>query len=355
MYYIKSINISNFRRYFNEKIAFEPRINIIVGANASGKTSIVEAIGYTLIGKSFKNSKDKEVINDQCNYFSVISNVSNSNKEEKIVVYQDNEGKKVSKNGKQYSKISDFVGETGLISFSPDDLKIIKGSPVDRRKYLDSCICQLDNNYLIELANYNKLIKQRNEYLKTLTETTENLTFLDVIDEKIIEIGKQIVLKRNDFINSITQKANNLVNKLSNNVDSLEISYLFKVNYENYEKEFKNRRNHDIYMQTTTGGPHRDDLLITINNKNATECASQGQIRSAVIALKMSFYELFKELNKPALIIMDDVLSELDENRQNEVLKMLDNENQIFITCTNINLLNQEIIDKSNVIHIGKE
>ena len=355
MFYIKNIKISNFRCYDNKKFDFDNSINVLVGDNGVGKTSIVEAIGYLAIGKSFRNVKDIDVLKQNEAFFSLVYNIISDKKEEKVVVYFDNKGKKISKNDKMYAKMSDFFAEIGLISFSPDDIKIIKGSPSDRRKYIDLCLCQIDKSYLLYLNNYAKLLKERNELLKKWENSEKQSVFLDVIDAKIAEYAISIIEKRASFIsktNSLLKKYSNI---LTDNEDKVEMEYIPKASAENYIKELKNRRDHDIYMQTTTCGPHRDDVNFVINDKIASSTASQGQIRSAVLSLKLCFSNMLEQINKNSIIIMDDVLSELDTKRQKQVFKMFNNDTQIFITCTSIEGLSKDLLNNSNIIVVGKE
>lgn len=355
MFCVKNIKINNFRCYDYKQIDFNSSINVLVGDNGAGKTSIVEAIGYLAIGKSFRNARDIEALKQNSSYFSLVFEVDSDDNTDKIVVYFDDKGKKISKNSKMYSKMSDFFAEIGLVSFSPDDIRIIKGSPADRRRYINLCLCQIDKDYLVSLNNYNKLLKERNELLKKW-DNSENQTMLfDVIDLKMKEYAIDIIAKRESFIIETNKLIKNYNNILTFEEDDVELTYDPKVKAENYEKELKSRREHDVFMQTTTSGPHRDDVSFMINGKNASSTASQGQIRSAVLSLKICFLNLLQQINKKTIIVMDDVMSELDNKRQKQVFSMLDNDVQTFITCTSIDGISKELLNNSNVIVVGKE
>jgi len=352
---IEKVNLTNYRCFDTKKIEFTEGINVLIGDNATGKTSIVEAVGYLGIGKSFKNTSDNSVIKKENKYFSIVGELEKENKKEKVVIYVDEKGKKININNQNINKLSEFIGKTCLVSFSPDDLSIIKGSPKERRKFLDSCLCQLYSDYLDNLSNYNKIIKCRNEILKKAETEGINYIYLDVLDEKISYYGKLIVDKREKFIIELNLLAQNKLNTLSKRKDTLTISYSPKTCVNNYEKEVKNRREHDIYLKTTTTGPQRDDFLVELNNKIAFETASQGQIRSIVIAMKLAFFEMISKSKEFVIIILDDVLSELDEDRQNSLFELIKECNQTFITSTSIKNISNDIIHRSNVINIGKE
>ena len=200
MFCVKSIKINNFRCYDYKQIDFNSSINVLVGDNGVGKTSIVEAIGYLAIGKSFRNARDIEALKQNSSYFSLVFEVDSDDNTDKIVVYFDDKGKKISKNSKMYSKMSDFFAEIGLVSFSPDDIRIIKGSPADRRRYINLCLCQIDKDYLVSLNNYNKLLKERNELLKKWDNSENQTMLLDVIDLKMKEYAIDIIKKREFFV-----------------------------------------------------------------------------------------------------------------------------------------------------------
>lgn len=352
---VSGLKLTNFRCYEDIKMSFSPGINILIGKNGAGKTTIIEALGFLFVGKSFKKTKESDCLSNEKEYFCIAGDCLNDEKSQKIVFYYDEGGKKISINEKKVQKMSAFVSQKAFVCFSPDDLYIIKGSPLERRRFLDVSISQIDSEYIDFLNRYNKIIKQRNEYLKSLDENALNYDFLDVLDFELLSCGKQIIKKRQKFVTHLCKYINIAMDNLSNNNDSLELVYSPKVKEEDFEKEFIKRRKHDIFLQTTTLGPHRDDLIFVINDKNATDCASQGQIRCAVLALIISYYRLLKEINKPLIVAMDDVLSELDEERKNKVFSVIEDGDQVFITCTDLSNISNEIVAKSNVINIRKD
>lgn len=354
MFWVKTIKMTDFRCFRSKTIRFESGINVLIGDNAAGKTSIAEAVSYIANGKSFKNAKDSDVIQKDCEYFSIVATCGSS-REEKRVVYCDSKGKKISKDETIYKKISDYYKETGVVTFSPDDLEIVKGSPALRRRLIDSCICQTDSAYYESLVLYNKLLKQRNEFLKSYVDNDQNNIFLDIIDGKLVEIGVNIINRRAEFIEKLSISAKNILNLISDSKEDLSLVYNPKVIANNYTKEMSNRRKRDMFMQTTTCGPHRDDVEITINGEKVSAIGSQGQIRSVVIAIKLGFYNILKEDKDDIIVILDDVLSELDALRQNQMMKLINTGSQMFITCTSLDSISDEIVKLSNIINVRKE
>lgn len=351
MFYVKSIKINNFRCFDEKKIEFKPGINIIVGANGTGKTSIVEAISYIGLGKSFKKAKDKDVLKFNKPYFNIICALASDN-DEKLVISYDGQNKKIKKEEELYKTLSEFVGLYKVVTFCPDDLDIIKGYPADRRHFLDIFISQCDNRYLKLLVEYKKILKSRNEFLKNVVDNVYDNVLYDILTDKLIEYGKEIIKLRSIYVKEL----NNIVNKISKTLtDTKEetiITYNPNTKYEDYEKTIKSNMKLDLLTKGTNFGPQKDDLVITINGKYANTYGSQGQIRSAVLSLKLSIYEIFKNNTKDVLVILDDVLSELDLHRQIDLLNYIKDSSQVFITSTDVNEIPNDIINESNVIAI---
>lgn len=356
MIYIKNIKLNNFRCYKNSFFSFERGINVIIGNNAVGKTSLVEAVGMIGTGKSFRTNYDKDLISINNSFYFVSFKVEDVQDKNTCTVNIGSDGKqkKVTKNEKPYKSLSDFIGMIKVVVFSPEDLKIIKGDPKNKRRFLDSSISSLNKNYLFALINYNKVLKERNELLKSFQDSNVNFTLLDVYTEKIIEEGKKIILYREEFIKKMNPIVCDKVANISFNKEQAEIIYKPNVEYNNIEKGFKENLKNDLFMKTTTIGPHRDDFEVIINKERASITASQGQIRTLALSLKISLVDLIKETDSNIIIILDDVFSELDNERQNYLMKLLEKENQIFITTTLISNIDEEIIKKSNIISIDK-
>lgn len=353
MLFIKDLKIVNFRCFDSYNLQLKPNINILIGDNGSGKTSIVEAISYLCLGKSFKNAKDKDVLNVDADYFTVVSNISCDNEENRTVISYDGTYKRV-KNGEVLCKtLSEYVGKYKLISFSPDDLSIIKGGPINRRRFIDMFISQCDNKYLKVLVEYKKLLKMRNDFLKNTNGKQYDKILFDVITDNIIKCGKLIISAREKYINILNTYIKDISSRLTNQKEVIKISYIPNSDVNNYEINMKRSINYDFLTKTTNFGPQKDNLEIKMMDKNAAIYASQGQCRLAVLCMKLAIYEVFSKIDNNIIIILDDVFSELDQNRQNYLLEYIKKTSQVFITTTDIYKLPEKIINDSNIIKIG--
>lgn len=349
MFYIESIKINNFRCYKSEDFTFSPVCNIILGRNACGKTSLAESICYLCLGKSFKGAKDIDLIRIDNDYFNIIGNIIDD-KKNRIVIGYDKKTKKINLNNKTVPSISEYVGKYKVITFAPDDLDIIKGNPGVRRRFLDMNICQIDSNYLRILMEYKHLLKQRNELLKL---ESIDYQYLDILTQELIKRAKLVIKKRKEFVSELNKYVENKSKELTDDQETVFIEYESNVEIENLENQFKNGLKLDILTKTTNNGPHRDDYNIYINGQKANVYASQGQIRTAVLSIKLGISEKFKQNNESMVIILDDVFSELDINRQIKLLESIKSGNQVFITTTDINNLPKSIIESSKIIKIG--
>lgn len=351
MIYIKNIKLNNFRCFKTIDLEFKPNINILIGENGSGKTSIVEGISYLCIGKSFKNAKDKEVLRFNEEYFNVISTIYD-NVDTRLVVGYDGNHKRIKKGENIYKSLSEHIGVYRLITFSPDDLYIIKGSPSDRRRFLDTFISQYDPIYLKALSEYKKILKIRNDFLKSIENNSFDTIMFDVINQKMIDAGKKVIELRNKYISILNENIKKVSNDLTNHEFMVEIKYNPDVEENIFKKTILDNKKIDILSKITTKGPQKDDLDIYINNNNAISYSSQGQIRVAVLSMKLGIYELFNKINNNIIIILDDVFSELDNNKQIYLMEYIQNVGQVFITTTDIYKLPKNIKEISNIIEI---
>lgn len=355
MFYIQKIELNQFRCYKKAVFTFSPTKNIIYGDNASGKTSLVEAIHCVGIGKTFKNAKDSDLIHKNNNFMSVGAIVSDAEGETKVLFAYDGKSKQVTKDTKAYKKLSEYLGYFNIVVFSPDDLELIKGAPGERRRFLDVNIAQIDVHYLNSLIRLKKILKERNEYLKTQEILKTKDVLLETLNESLIEQSKIIIKKREDFILELNSLVQTINMQLSLQKEKLEIIYDPNCTPENLQEKARERQNYDFIMHQTTWGPSRDDVTFLINGSNASVYSSQGQIRTASLSVKLALAEMFIRRGNNMIVILDDVLSELDVSRQNEVLKMLDPTKQTFITTTSIEHISQDLLNNSKLIQIRGE
>ena len=352
MFYIKSIELSNFRCYESFKTEFSPNINIITGNNAVGKTSLVEAIYFLGVCKSFKTSDDNELIRSGKDCLYVKGTLFDDDKQSKIVASLSDKGKRVIVNEKKYKTLSDYLGFLNIVSFSPSDLRIIKGEPRIKRRFLDVNIGQIDKNYLMNIINYNKVLKERNELLKNYESYPRSEELLYLYTSKLISLGKEIIIRRNQFLKELEPHINMKLKEISALQEEINVYYKPNVYVEDIEKEFNAAVDIDKNAKTTTKGPHKDDIIFNLNNMDASVYGSQGQQRSIALAVKLGLADYIKKINEKIIIILDDVFGELDLNRQNQLLQAVCGDSQVFITTTDASNVNKEIMNKSKVIKI---
>lgn len=347
--YIKNLKLTNYRNYGNLDLDFSEKINIIYGDNAQGKTNILEAIFLCASGKSHRTQKFLELIQMGKNQNKIDLKLEKNNDIINVQMqFNKIEKRSLTINDIKIKKIGDLMGNLVAIFFSPDELKIIKGSPTERRRFIDITISQFKPRYFYALQQYNKIISQRNILLKEIIEKKDLIDTLDIWDSQLVETGSYIIKSRMEFIEKLNFFSNKKHNMLTNNLENLEIRYepSFSVGCDldktEIEKEFlkklKQYKHTDIKRGLTTMGPQRDDFLININNKDLRLYGSQGQQRTSVLAMKLAKIEIIhQEIGDYPVLLLDDVFSELDINRQKSLLESLDGV-QTFITCTNQNI-----------------
>ena len=337
--YIKEIELNNFRNYKEQKVSFSKGVNIFIGKNAQGKTNLLEGIYLNAFGKSFKNIKDKELIKfgeDYCRVMAVSENEDGENTTE-IVIKSDGR-KGIKKDGVKVSRSSELLDRIYIIIFSPEDLRIVKDEPEKRRRFINRELCQIRAGYLADLNDYNRILKQRNVYLKEKEIDSE---LLDIWDRQLAACGTRIIRKRAQFIERIDEISRRIHSDITEGSEHLVLKYEASIApTDNLEEEFYGilaaSREDDIRNGSTGRGPHRDDISICADGIDLRRFGSQGQQRTAALSLKLSEIKIIEEeKGEKPILLLDDVLSELDNDRQLMLIQSL-GENQMFITTTEI-------------------
>lgn len=344
---INNIHLKNIRLYEDTTLNINNNLVILVGPNACGKTTILESIYLISKAKSHRTNNIENIIKDNED-FGIIE--INENKKYKMIISKG--GKQLLINNVLYKKISDFIGNIKAIMFSPSDLNLVYGSKADRRQFLNTELSIINKKYIYEINKYNKILKERNEILKNYTN--DKNVILNVITDELIECGKIIYKYREDFINNL----NKYIRKIHNDLykEDLYLKYVPSIKYDDFDKIYKEKLDYDILTKSTSRGIHRDDFLFVINNNNAISYSSQGQVRSIVLSLKISLLYYMRELfGNNICLLLDDVFSELDNDRVLSLVKFLINENQTFITTTSIDLIPNALKVKAQIIYIEKE
>lgn len=348
--YIKKVKLENFRNYDNLEVEFKKDFNLIYGNNAQGKTNILEAIYLSAIGKSFQTNKDSEMIKIGKEKAKVEIEYETKDREGKITV-EIADKKTFFINGIKQKKISDIIGKINIVLFYPDNIDIIKGGPAERRRFLDIMISQLKPNYIHILNKYLKTLDQRNAYLKQIKFDNKSKDMLEIWDESLSQLSYQIYTYRSEYIQKIKEKIKVVHNKITNcgqQDEKIEILFISsgKSQKDFYENLLRNREN-DIRKGYTSTGSHRDDFDIYINDKKVNVYGSQGQQRTSVLSLKLTELNIIQdEIGESPILLLDDFMSELDENRRNNLTNAIEN-NQVFITCTDKILVEE----KNNTIY----
>lgn len=334
---IKSLELADYRNYEFLKLEFDKGTNILFGDNAQGKTNILEAIYVAATTKSHKGSKDKEIVNFAKDEAHIRAYIEKDNTETRIDMHlRKSKSKGIAVDGQKLKKAADLLGICNVVFFSPEDLGIIKNGPSERRRFIDMELCQLDNIYLYNLNNYNKIVNQRNKLLKDMYNNPDLKETLNIWDMQLVSYGTKIIERRRIFVQQLNEMIHDIHKKLSGDRENLHIVYEPNVEIDNFERSMKLAQDRDIKAKMTTVGPHRDDFSIMNGEIDIRRFGSQGQQRTAALSLKLSEIELVKKIAKDSpVLLLDDVLSELDSNRQNYLLNSI-GDIQTIITCTGL-------------------
>lgn len=328
---VKNLKIKNFRNISEISLDFDDEINVICGENAQGKTNIIEALWLFSGAKSFRNTKDNEFIKfgENCAKIYTEFNMLGVDNNAQIIF----ENKKISfLNEKKLANTSALAGKFNAVVFSPSDLTLVTDGPDKRRRFLDTAIGQLYPNYIEILRNYTRAVMQRNKIIKDYRYDKTLSVMLDVFETEIVDMGNKIISYRKRYIEILNRYVSNIYDGISCGKEKVDIFYISKNEILNNEI-LKISRDVDMYTSTTSVGPHRDDIIFKINGISARNFGSQGQKRSVALSLKLAGAEVIKEISgEYPICLLDDVMSELDEGRQNYILNHIRNW-QSFITC----------------------
>lgn len=352
---ILDLKLLNFRNYEKLELQFNPYKNIIIGKNGMGKTNIVEAIYVLALTKSFRGSKEDVIIRYNSDLARVEGTVLAKYKDKYKVIIKPND-KKVKINNTNIDRISDYLSKINIVLFTSEDLKLIKDTPNTRRKLINIELSQFSNDYLKILTLYNKVLKQRNAYLKTLyVNGNASRDYLDILTNQLIDIGIKINKYRSDFINSISKYIDDNYLKIAKKSG---LKLVYKSDYNNKPKEdlikiYKKELNRDIVLGKTNIGIHRDDYDLYLNDKNLKDYGSEGEQKNAIISLKLAEINIFKEEKQiNPILILDDLFSELDQQKINNILKFISEDIQTFITTTDLKKVSKKLMENSKIFKI---
>ncbi len=367
---IKSLKLLYFRNYLSMNIDVHPSLNVLVGNNANGKTNIIESIFCLALGRSYRTKSDSECImfGETATAMSCVVNKNDKNLD--IMLGISNKGKSAKIAGVKKTKLTDFVGELNIVLFSPEDLQLVKGSPSLRREFINREFYQFSRIYHKYYLMYQHLLKQRNSYLKDMRKNPKDeisLAYLETLTSQLAKVAIYITKERVSFVQDISELTYKNMMNISNGQESLKIRYKSSVleslnivdvtdegfTEENLTKVMMKKSFDDIMRGSTKIGPHQDDLEFYINDLDAKMYASQGQQRSIVLSLKLAEINYLKsKTGTYPVLLLDDVLSELDKNRQLKLLDAINENVQTFITTPSISDIKEDLLKKAKVFKI---
>ena len=362
--FIKQLHLKNFRNYEQLEVQFENKVNVILGENAQGKTNVMESIYVLALAKSHRTTNDKDLIRWDTEYAKIEGRIQKNHGSLPMELIVSKKGKKAIYNHIEQKKLSQYVGNMNVVMFAPEDLNLVKGSPQIRRSFIDMEIGQISPVYLHEVGQLNKILKQRNHYLKQMQikkQTDE--TMLDILTEQFIQSATKIVRKRFEFLHLLQNRATPIHEGISRELEKLKIRYKPSVEVSEeqdlskminiYENKYNQVKQREIDRGVTLFGPQRDDLLFFVNDRDVQTFGSQGQQRTTALSIKLAEIELIHdEIGEYPILLLDDVLSELDHFRQSHLLNTIQGKVQTFVTTTSVEGIDHQTLKEASTFFV---
>ena len=360
---LKKIKLLNFRNYNKIIVTLSPTINIFIGNNAQGKTNILESIYVLGLTKSYRTTSDYNLIKFEKENFKIQGELKIEKAYRNMSIDLTNDKKTVKVNNNEIKKISDYITNLNVILVSPEDIEIIKGSPADRRNFLNIELSQLSKSYIKKYNEFSKILKIRNDYLKLLYKNSNSDTrYLDSLTENLIEREISIYKERHNFISKINKKINRIYKDISG-IEGLNIIYENNIEFKSFEEDRIEESLREKYAKSlrkeiengmTLYGPHRDELKFYINNEDIKIFGSWGQQKLAIIALKLAEIEIFEEVTKTKpIVLLDDIFSELDRKNRNKVTSYINKDFQVVITSNDTRGINKKLLDNAKIFEVS--
>ncbi|OEH86473.1 DNA replication/repair protein RecF [Desulfuribacillus stibiiarsenatis] len=350
---LQRLRLEFYRNYQKLDISFDGQIHFFVGDNAQGKTNILESIYLLAFTKSHRTNKDRELIYWGCEHARIQSELILYDRPTELEVQIHPLGKKVLINRLEQKKISKYLGQVKVVLFAPEDLQLIKGSPQQRRRFIDRALGQLKPKYVSDLAHYQKVLQQRNQLLKDIYKKPSLLPTLELWDLQLIEYGKEVIKARQQFVNKIQELAEDIHDRITNGQEKLRLTYSANCLADDFQEKLIKYRDRDMATGTTNCGPHRDELDFSINEIDAKIYGSQGQQRTTALSLKLAELQYIQSSTGDyPILLLDDVLSELDQHRQKQLLDSIGQDIQTFVTTTDIIGIEHEIMKRADFFFI---
>ncbi|HEY4599846.1 MAG TPA: DNA replication/repair protein RecF [Cerasibacillus sp.] len=363
---IEQLKLTNYRNYDDLTIDFNNEVNVIIGENAQGKTNLLEAIYLLAFTKSHRTTKEKELIQWEKSFAKVEGILRKRNQSMPLEIVISPKGKKAKWNRLEQRRLSDYIGALNVVMFAPEDLALVKGSPQHRRRFIDMELGQIQPTYIYHLGQYQKILRQRNHLLKQLQRRKhDDYMMLTILTEQLVEHAATILERRFKFLERLREWSHEIHLQISRQKEQLEITYVPTINVLEkankgkietiYMEKFRDIQEQEIERGTTLVGPHRDDLAFIVNGRDVQTYGSQGQQRTTALSIKLAEIELIKnEINEYPVLLLDDVLSELDDYRQSHLLHTIQGKVQTFVTTTTVDGIHHDTLNKATIFHVSQ-
>lgn len=363
--YLSELQLNHYRNYESVDVHFSPDTNVLIGENAQGKTNLLEAIYVLALARSHRTNTDRELIQWHEDFAKITGLVQRSAGKTPLELVLSQKGKKAKVNHLEQAKLSQYIGQLNVVLFAPEDLNIVKGSPAVRRHFIDMEFGQMSSKYLYNISQYKSILKQRNQYLKQLQRRqAKDLVYLGVLSDQLAAYGAEVTVARRQFLQQMEKWAQKLHQEITKDREVLTFKYQSQIPeeqldqsveelYQQFQTLYEKQQTREVEQGTTLIGPHRDDVQFLVNDKDVQAFGSQGQQRTTALSVKLAEIDLMKaQTGEYPILLLDDVLSELDDLRQTHLLKTFQNKVQTFLTTTSLENVKKEIIATPRVFTV---
>lgn len=363
--YLSELQLNHYRNYESVDVHFSPDTNVLIGENAQGKTNLLEAIYVLALARSHRTNTDRELIQWHEDFAKITGLVQRSAGKTPLELILSQKGKKAKVNHLEQAKLSQYIGQLNVVLFAPEDLNIVKGSPAVRRHFIDMEFGQMSSKYLYNISQYKSILKQRNQYLKQLQRRqAKDLVYLGVLSDQLAAYGAEVTVARRQFLQQMEKWAQKLHQEITKDREVLTFKYQSQIPeeqldqsveelYQQFQTLYEKQQTREVEQGTTLIGPHRDDVQFLVNDKDVQAFGSQGQQRTTALSVKLAEIDLMKaQTGEYPILLLDDVLSELDDLRQTHLLKTFQNKVQTFLTTTSLENVKKEIIATPRVFTV---
>ena len=363
--YLSELQLNHYRNYESVDVHFSPDTNVLIGENAQGKTNLLEAIYVLALARSHRTNTDRELIQWHEDFATITGLVQRSAGKTPLELVLSQKGKKAKVNHLEQAKLSQYIGQLNVVLFAPEDLNIVKGSPAVRRHFIDMEFGQMSSKYLYNISQYKSILKQRNQYLKQLQRRqAKDLVYLGVLSDQLAAYGAEVTVARRQFLQQMEKWAQKLHQEITKDREVLTFKHQSQIPeeqldqsveelYQQFQTLYEKQQTREVEQGTTLIGPHRDDVQFLVNDKDVQAFGSQGQQRTTALSVKLAEIDLMKaQTGEYPILLLDDVLSELDDLRQTHLLKTFQNKVQTFLTTTSLENVKKEIIATPRVFTV---